>query len=178
MRRLASHLESCLQAIKKGKVINITIKERYEEAKKIYMKLGVDTEDAIKKLSNIPISMHCWQGDDVTGFENSGPLSGGIQATGSYPGKARSPEELMSDIDMAFSLIPGRHRINLHASYAITEDGEDVDRDQLQPKHFKKWVDFAKERGLGIDFNPTFFPILRQPMEPYPVRMKIFVNSG
>ncbi|NLP35651.1 MAG: L-rhamnose isomerase, partial [Clostridiales bacterium] len=135
----------------------MTTKERYESAREIYAKLGVDTDQAIKKLSKIPISMHCWQGDDVAGFENKGALSGGIQATGNYPGKARTPEELMADIDKALSLIPGIHRINLHASYAIIEDGEQVDRDQLQPKHFKKWVEFAKERGLGLDFNPTFF---------------------
>lgn len=135
----------------------MTIKERYLSAKEIYAKIGVDTDEAIKKLSNIPISMHCWQGDDVSGFENVGVLSGGIQATGNYPGKARNPEELMMDIDKALSLIPGKHKINLHASYAIMEDGEFVDRDQLQPKHFAKWVAFAKERGLGIDFNPTFF---------------------
>jgi len=135
----------------------MTTKERYLSAKEIYAKIGVDTDEAIKKLSRIPISMHCWQGDDVSGFENAGALSGGIQATGNYPGKARNPEELMMDIDKALSLIPGKHKINLHASYAIMEDGEFADRDQLQPKHFTKWVAFAKERGLGIDFNPTFF---------------------
>jgi L-rhamnose isomerase len=135
----------------------MTTKERYNSAKEIYAKIGVDTDDAIKKLINIPIAMHCWQGDDVTGFENAGALSGGIQATGNYPGRARNPEELMADIDKALSLIPGRHKINLHASYAIMEDGESVDRDKLQPKHFKRWAQFAKERGLGIDFNPTYF---------------------
>lgn len=135
----------------------MTTKERYIEAKEIYAKIGVDTDQALVKLSNIPISMHCWQGDDVAGFENAGSLSGGIQATGNYPGKARTPEELMADIDKALSLIPGRHKINLHASYAIMEDGETADRDQLQPKHFRKWVEFAKARGLGIDFNPTYF---------------------
>jgi L-rhamnose isomerase len=135
----------------------MTTKERYDSAKMIYAKLGIDTDDAIKQLSNIPISMHCWQGDDVTGFENADTLSGGIQATGNYAGKARNPEELMADIDKALSLIPGHHRINLHANYAIMEDGEYFDRDKLQPKHFKRWVKFAKERGLGIDFNPTYF---------------------
>ncbi len=129
---------------------------RYESAKEMYAKLGIDTEAAMEKLAKTPISIHCWQGDDVGGFENSGELSGGIAATGNYPGKARNAEELMKDFDKAISLIPGRHRINLHAIYAIT-DGEKVDRDKLEPKHFKKWVDFAKERGLGIDFNPTFF---------------------
>lgn len=135
----------------------MTLKERYESAKEIYAALGVDTDEAIKILKNIPISMHCWQGDDVTGFDHDGPLSGGIQATGNYPGKARNPEELMADIDKALSLIPGTHKINLHASYAIFEEGEYVDRDKIEPKHFAGWVAFAKERGLGIDFNPTFF---------------------
>lgn len=130
--------------------------ERYEQAKKIYAGIGVDTDAAIEELLKLPISMHCWQGDDVSGFEDAGELSGGIQATGNYPGKARTPEELMADIDKALSLIGGTHRINLHASYAIT-GGEKVDRDQLKPEHFAKWVEFAKERNLGLDFNPTFF---------------------
>ncbi len=135
----------------------MTTLQRYESAKEIYAKLGVDTDAAIKKLQSIPIAMHCWQGDDVGGFEGVGELSGGIQATGNYPGKASNPEELMADIDKALSLIPGVHKINLHASYAIFEAGEKVDRNQLEPKHFKKWVEFAKARGLGIDFNPTYF---------------------
>jgi len=129
----------------------------YIEAKERYSKLGVDTEKAIEILKKIPIAMHCWQGDDVGGFGNDGTLTGGIQATGNYPGKARTPEELMADIDKALEMIPGTHRINLHANYAIFESGEWVDRDAIGPKHFKKWVDFAKERGLGLDFNPTFF---------------------
>ena len=129
----------------------------YQEAKKKYAALGVDTEKAIKSLSKVSISMHCWQGDDVTGFENAGALTGGIQATGNYPGKARTPDELMADIDKALSLIPGKHRLNLHACYAIFEDGKKVDRNKLEPKHFKKWVEFAKKRGIGLDFNPTFF---------------------
>lgn len=131
--------------------------ERFLYAKEKYGAFGVDTEEAIRILSETPISMHCWQGDDVRGFENAGPLTGGIQATGNYPGAARTPEELMADFDKALSLIPGKHRINLHASYAIFEDGEKVDRDRLEPKHFKKWVEYAKARGLGIDFNPTYF---------------------
>lgn len=135
----------------------MTIKERYEEAKARYAAIGVDTDAALEALKNVPISMHCWQGDDVGGFDQKGALSGGIQATGNYPGKARTPEELMADIDEALKLIPGRHKINLHASYAIFEDGEWADRDALEPKHFKKWVEFAKERGLGLDFNPTYF---------------------
>ncbi|MDY5597883.1 MAG: L-rhamnose isomerase [Kiritimatiellia bacterium] len=129
----------------------------YQEAKKKYAVLGVDTEKAISALQNVSISMHCWQGDDVGGFENAGSLTGGIQTTGNYPGKARTPEELMVDIDEALSLIPGKHRINLHACYAIFEDGKKVERNKLEPKHFKKWVEFAKKRGLGLDFNPTFF---------------------
>ena len=128
---------------------------RYESAKEIYASFGVDTEKALSTLSNLKISMHCWQGDDVGGFENSDALSGGIQATGNYPGKARNAEELMSDIDMALKLIPGTHKINLHAIYAITD--EPVPRDKLKPEHFEKWIRFAKERGLGIDINPTLF---------------------
>ena len=132
-------------------------KERYESAREIYGAIGVDTEAAMEQLRNIPISMHCWQGDDVMGFEGAQALSGGIQATGNYPGRARDPRELMSDIKKALSLIPGKHRLNLHASYAIFEEGEKVDRDRLEPKHFAKWVEFAKETGLGLDFNPTMF---------------------
>ena len=135
----------------------MTVKERYEAAKEIYRAAGVDTDAALEALKNIPVSMHCWQGDDVIGFDGAGALSGGIQATGNYPGRARTPEELMADMDEALSLIPGTHRINLHASYAVFEEGEWADRDKLEPKHFAKWVEFAKERGLGIDFNPTLF---------------------
>ena len=128
----------------------------YIEAKEKYAKLGVDTDKAIETLKNIPISVHCWQGDDVTGFDSRESLSGGIQTTGNYPGKARTPEELMADIDKAMSLMPGKKKLNLHASYAIF-DGEAVGRDTLEPKHFEKWVHFAKERNMGLDFNPTFF---------------------
>ena len=130
---------------------------RYESANEIYAKWGVDTDAAIEKLKNIPVSLHCWQGDDVTGFDHDGPLSGGIQTTGNYPGRATNPQELMQDIDKAISLCPGRKKLNLHACYVIFEDGEFADRDKLEPKHFKKWVEFAKERNMGIDFNPTFF---------------------
>lgn len=133
------------------------IKERYEAAKESYKAVGVDTDQALLALKQIPISMHCWQGDDVTGFDGAGALSGGIQTTGNYPGRARNPKELMADMDKALSLIPGKHRINLHASYGIFEEGEWADRDELEPKHFAKWVEFAKERGIGIDFNPTLF---------------------
>lgn len=135
----------------------MTTKERYNQAKEIYAGLGVDTEAAIKTLGEIQISMHCWQGDDVTGFDHVGPLSGGIQATGNYPGKARTPEELMQDIDKTLSLVPGKHKLNLHACYAIFAEGEFADRDKLEPKHFSKWVEFAKERNMGLDFNPTYF---------------------
>ena len=130
---------------------------RYDSAKELYAAFGVDTDAAIRRLKNVPLSVHCWQGDDVIGFDHDGPLTGGIQTTGNYPGKARTPEELMADFDKATSLCPGAKKLNLHASYAIFEPGEFVDRDKLEPKHFKKWVDFAKERHMGIDFNPTFF---------------------
>lgn len=131
--------------------------KRYESARELYQTIGVDTDKAIETLKAIPISIHCWQGDDVIGFDHKGPLSGGIQTTGNYPGKARTPEELMADMDKVFSLAAGTHKINLHASYAIFDEGEFADRDELEPKHFKKWVEYAKERGMGIDFNPTLF---------------------
>ena len=130
---------------------------RFEEAKRIYAQIGVDAEAALAALGDIPVSVHCWQGDDVTGFDSPAALSGGIQTTGNYPGKARTPAELMADIDKAFSLMPGRKKLNLHACYAIFDDGEIVGRDKLEPRHFKAWVDFAKARGMGLDFNPTFF---------------------
>ncbi len=130
---------------------------RYNEAKEIYAQYGVDTEKALEELKNATVSVHCWQGDDVTGFDSKQALSGGIQTTGNYPGKARTPEELMADCDKAFSLMPGKKKLNLHACYAIFEDGETVGRDKIEPKHFKKWVDFANKRNMGIDFNPTFF---------------------
>ena len=131
----------------------------YEQAKAAYAAYGLDTEAALAKLAAVPVSLHCWQGDDVRGFDTdpSKPLTGGIQTTGNYPGRARTPEELMADLDVALSLCPGTKKINIHASYAIFENGEWADRDKLEPKHFQKWVDFCKERGLGADFNPTFF---------------------
>mgnify|MGYP001053610013 CR=1 FL=1 len=129
----------------------------YDDAKKEYAKYGVDAETAIKKLREIPISVHCWQGDDVIGFDGGGAVSGGIQTTGNYPGRARNFDELKADMKKAFSLMPGTKRLNLHASYAIL-NGETVDRDRYEPKHFAEWVKFAKETGLqGIDFNPTLF---------------------
>ena len=131
----------------------------FEEARKRYAEPGVNAEEAIRILKDIPISLHCWQGDDVRGFDTdpSKPLTGGIQTTGNYPGRARTPEELMDDLDQVLSLIPGTPKMNLHASYAIFENGEWADRDKLEPKHFRKWVEFCRERGLGCDFNPTFF---------------------
>ncbi len=131
----------------------------YIEAKKRYEALGIDTDAAIEKLKNVPVALHCWQGDDVRGFDTdpSKPLTGGIQTTGNYPGRARTPEELMADLDVVLKLCPGTKKMNLHASYAIFENGDWADRDALEPKHFAKWVEFCKERGLGCDFNPTFF---------------------
>ena len=134
---------------------------RYEYAKQKYASLGIDTDAAIAKLRSVPIALHCWQGDDVRGFDqkSDGGLTGGIQTTGNYHGRARTPEELMADIDKVLSLCPGTKKLNLHACYAIfdEENGGWVDRDKIEPKHFKKWVDFCKARGLGCDFNPTFF---------------------
>ncbi len=130
---------------------------RFDEAKRIYEKFSVDAEKAIETLKDIPISIHCWQGDDVVGFDTKESLSGGIQTTGNYPGRATDPDELMADIDKVISLIPGKKKLNLHASYAIFENGEFADRDKIEPKHFEKWVRFAKERNMGLDFNPTFF---------------------
>ena len=129
----------------------------YSYAREKYAAIGVDTEAAIAKLSAMPISLHCWQGDDIKGFANDGELSGGIQTTGNYPGAARNPAELMADLDKAFSLMPGKQRLNVHACYPIFDKGEWADRDALEPKHFAKWVEFAKERGLGLDFNPSCF---------------------
>lgn len=132
----------------------------YQEAKQAYGAIGIDTDAAIARLKEVPISLQCWQGDDVKGFDQKdAALTGGIQTTGNYPGRARTPEELMADIDQVLKLCPGKKKINLHASYAIftPENGGWVDRDKLEPKHFEKWVEFCKERGLGADFNPTYF---------------------
>ena len=128
----------------------------YKEAQKKYAKIGIDTEKAIKDLGKIAISLHCWQGDDVGGFETTGGASGGIQTTGNYPGKARTPQELMKDLEFALALIPGRHRVNLHACYGIHE-GKVIDRDKLSEKNFAPWVKWAKKTGVKLDFNPTFF---------------------
>ncbi len=128
---------------------------RFEEAKKIYREAGVDVEKALERLSLIPVSMHCWQGDDVKGFLSDGELSGGIQTTGNYPYRARNFEELTADMDFAFSLIPGKKRINLHAIYAILTEKKDVD--ELTVEDFRPWIEWAKKRNVGIDFNPTLF---------------------
>ena len=129
----------------------------YEHSKQAYAAFGVDTEAAIAMLGEIPVSIHCWQGDDVVGLDGGGAASGGIQTTGNYPGRARNFEELTADIEKAFSLIPGKKRLNLHASYALLK-GDNADRDGYRPEHFADWVKFAKRIGLdGIDFNPTMF---------------------
>jgi L-rhamnose isomerase len=133
------------------------IDRAYEHARDRYAALGVDTDRTLDVLRGIPISLHCWQGDDVGGFENElGLTGGGIQATGNYPGRARNADELRADIDKALALVPGRHRLNLHAIYAET-GGRPVERDRLGPEHFARWIDWAKSRGLGLDFNGTFF---------------------
>ena len=131
--------------------------DAYTYAKEKFEALGIDTDAVIDRVKNIPIALHCWQGDDVGGFDSDMALSGGIQTTGNYPGKAKTPEQLMADMDMAIRNIGGVTKLNLHACYAIFEDGEYADRDALEPRHFARWVAFAKERGMGIDFNPTFF---------------------
>ncbi len=134
-----------------------SIESSYTLARERYAELGVDADQAIEHLGRVAISMHCWQGDDVGGFENSGmDLSGGIAVTGSYPGRARNSGELRDDIDKAMALIPGTHRLNLHASYAETR-GRRVARNELEPRHFQGWIDWAREKGLHMDFNPTCF---------------------
>ena len=131
--------------------------ESYANAKEAYAQYGVDTDSAMDRLAKIAISLHCWQGDDVGGFENVEAMDGGgIQATGNYPGKARTADELRMDAEKALSLIPGKHRFNLHAMYAET-GGKAVERNELGPEHFQAWIDWAKANGLGMDFNPTFF---------------------
>ncbi|MDU7476643.1 MAG: L-rhamnose isomerase [Paenibacillus macerans] len=133
-----------------------SIANSYNEAKKLYEQHGINVEGALKQLARIKVSVHCWQGDDVRGFLNKDKeLSGGIAVTGSYPGRARTPDELRKDLEQAFALIPGKHKVNLHAIYADTD--ETVDLDALEPRHFTGWVNWAKEQGLGLDFNPTCF---------------------
>jgi len=134
---------------------NIT-QTAYAEAKARYAQTGVDTEAVLKALDAIPVSMHCWQGDDVAGFEfPDAALNGGIQTTGNYPGKARNPEQLRRDAEVAMSLIPGKKRFNLHAIYLDTD--EKVERDKIEPKHFSRWIDWAKKQDIGLDFNPSCF---------------------
>lgn len=133
----------------------LTIEEKYLEAKEMYAQIGVDTDDVLKKLAEVKISMNVWQGDDIEGFLSDDEVSGGITVTGNHPGKARSPKELRQDLEKAYSLIPGKHKLNLHAIYLDTD--ETVDLNEIEPKHFEKWVDWAKEQELGLDFNPTFF---------------------
>jgi L-rhamnose isomerase len=136
--------------------MNTSVKTAYEAARSLYAEIGVDTEAALARLDTIPVSMHCWQGDDVIGFEaGAGALSGGIQATGNYPGRARSAGQLRQDLDMAMAQIPGPKRLNLHAIYL--ESDTPVERDRIEPKHFANWVAWARERHLGLDFNPTCF---------------------
>ncbi|MFZ5829979.1 MAG: L-rhamnose isomerase [Planctomycetota bacterium] len=133
------------------------VESAYQLAREAYAEVGVDTEDALRRLAHVPLSLHCWQGDDVSGFERAADaIGGGLAVTGNYPGKARTPEELRADLELAFSLLPGRHRLNLHASYAET-GGARVERTELTPAHFRSWIDWAKEHGLGLDFNPTYF---------------------
>ncbi|MER0122636.1 L-rhamnose isomerase [Streptococcus sp. ZJ93] len=133
-----------------------TVAERYQIAKERYAAIGVDTDAALERLQQVKISMHCWQGDDVKGFLlPDGELTGGIMSTGNYPGAAHTPDQLRQDLEKAYSLIPGKHKLNLHAIYLDTD--EQVDLNELEPRHFEKWVSWAKEQGLGLDFNPTFF---------------------
>ncbi|MBQ1229947.1 MAG: L-rhamnose isomerase, partial [Clostridia bacterium] len=132
----------------------MNVQKNYEIAKEIYASIGVDTDAVMEKLAGIPISLHCWQGDDVLGFLfQDTALSGGIQTTGNYPGRARSVAELRQDLDMALSMIPGRHRLNLHSIYADTD--EKVDLNEIENRHFASWVDYAKDKGMGLDFNPS-----------------------
>ncbi len=131
--------------------------DKYNIVKEIYAEQGVDTDKALEILKKISISLHCWQGDDVGGFESADKaLTGGIQTTGNYPGKARTLEELFSDLEYVFSKLPGKHKVNVHALY-LDNNGKQIDRDAIEPEHFNTWIDFAKKNGIGLDFNPSFF---------------------
>ena len=133
------------------------IDQAYTQAKDRYAEFDVDVDEAMGRLKDIAISMHCWQGDDVVGYESVGDISeGGIMATGSYPGRARTPDELRADVLMAMSLIPGTHRLSLHACYAEIY-GKAVDRSQVTPDQFRNWIEWARENCIGLDFNPTCF---------------------
>ena len=131
------------------------MEKAFELAKKQFAAFGVDAEAALERVAKIPVSIHCWQGDDIHGFVGSGELTGGIQTTGNYPGAARNPAELMADFDEVLKLVPGKKRINLHAIYAISD--KPVEMDKLRYDQFEKWVEYAQARGIGIDFNPTLF---------------------
>ncbi|WP_145330414.1 L-rhamnose isomerase [Paenibacillus xylanexedens] len=132
------------------------VEQAYQAAKTLYAQHGINTDDVLNKLADIKVSVHCWQGDDVRGFLNQeGELTGGISVTGNYPGAATTPAELRADLEKAFALIPGKHKVNLHAIYADTD--EQVELDQIEPRHYENWVKWAKEHGLGLDFNPTCF---------------------
>ena len=133
------------------------VEKAYEIAKERYAAIGVDTDAALETLQNVQLSLHCWQADDVSGFENAGSLTGGIQATGNYPGKARSIEELQADIEKVTSLLPGKHRLSLHANYADFRKTGPVDRNELEPKHFESWMQWAEKNGIKLDFNSTSF---------------------
>lgn len=138
-------------------MVDAKIEQEYALAKERYGAMGVNTDEALERLARVPISLHCWQGDDVTGFEGSdAEMGGGLSLTGNYPGRARAPDELRADYGMALSLAPGTHRVNLHAMYGEF-GGRKVDRDRVAPEHFTAWIDWAKSKGLGIDFNPTLF---------------------
>ncbi|MBM4075929.1 MAG: L-rhamnose isomerase [Planctomycetes bacterium] len=135
----------------------LKIEQAYQLAKEKYSAWGVDVDAALTKLSSLSLSLHCWQGDDVGGFESgTHDIGGGLAVTGRYPGRARTPDELRSDLELALSLIPGRHRLNLHASYAET-GGRRIERNELLPDHFRRWIDWARDHQLGLDFNPTYF---------------------
>ena len=133
------------------------VEKAYEIAKERYAAIGVDVDAALETLQNVQLSLHCWQADDVSGFEDAGELTGGIQATGNYPGKARSIEELQADIEKVVSLLPGKHRLSLHASYADFRETGPADRDELEPKHFESWMQWAEKNGMKLDFNSTSF---------------------
>lgn len=156
----------------------MTVEQRYESAKEQYRAIGVDTDAAIEKLKNVAISMHCWQGDDVTGFDHDGPLSGGIQATGKYPGKARTPKELMDDMDQALSLIPGKHKINLHASYAILRMANSQTAMHWNRGIFANGSSMQKKETWESILTRRFSPMKRQQSLRYPARTKKFVSFG
>ncbi len=138
------------------RVTETKIKDAYASARERFAEAGIDTDQVLRQLDEVPISIHCWQGDDVLGFESpEAGLSGGIQTTGNYPGRARNAHELRADLECAFTLIPGAKRLNLHAIYLETDTP--VERDKIEPRHFQGWIDWAKKHGLGLDFNPTCF---------------------